>query len=204
MYMPHQDKWLPLQPGGTIPTSELDILDTTMVGTGGALGAALFAEQLASRGQPFTLKFAIDMSFADLKESPAVLIGTTRWTQELTRPLRFHIQAVGDQMKLIDSQRPDRIWSIPLKRQPAELAEGYSLVTRLLQSESGHAVLIVAGLDARNTQAAVEFLSRNDSFDVFARSAPRGWENKNFQIVLHNTIHGNSAGSLTVVASQIW
>ncbi len=196
MYMPHQDKWLPLQPGGSIPTSELGVLDTTMVGTGGALGAALFAEQLASRRQPFTLKFAIDMSFADLKESPAVLIGTSRWTQELTRPLRFHIQAVGDQMKLIDSQRPDRIWSIPLKRQPSELAEGYALVTRLLHSESGHAVLIVAGLDARNTQAAVEFLSRSDSFDVFAGSAPRGWENKNFQIVLHNTYTETPPGRL--------
>ncbi len=203
LYMPNYEKWAPFQPGSTIPASELRTLTATYVGTGGALGAALFAEQLASRGQRFSLKFGNDMSFADLKQSPAVLIGTTRWTQELTKPLRFHIQIVGDQLMMIDAQQPDRNWVIPWHQNP-ELAEGYSLVTRLLQSESGHAVLIVAGMDARNTQAAVEFLSRGSSFDLFAQSAPRGWETKNFQVVLRNTIHGNSPGSLTVLASHVW
>jgi hypothetical protein len=204
LYMPNHDKYLPLQPGGTIPTSELEVLDSSYVGTGAALGAALFAEQLATRGQHFALKFGNDISFADLKQSPAVLIGTSRWTQELTKPLRFKIQSVGDQLKMIDSQGADKNWVIPRKWESPQLAEGYSLVTRLLNSESGYAVMIVVGMDARNTQAAVEFLSRGSSFDLFAKSAPKGWENSNFQIVLHNTIHGNSAGSLDVVASHVW
>ncbi len=203
LYIPNHERWMPFRPGETIPASEIDVLTANYVGTGGALGAALFAEQLASRGQRFSLSFANDVSFADLKQSPAVLVGTTRWTQELTRPLRFHIQMAGDKLMLVDAQKPDRNWVIPL-RQTAELPEGYSLVTRLLQSESGHGVLIVAGMDARNTQAAVEFLSRSSSFDLFAQSAPRGWENKNFQVVLRNTIHGNSPGSLSVLASHVW
>ena len=203
LYMPNFEKWTPFQPGGMIPTAELHVLTATYVGSGGALGAALFAEQLATRGQRFSLKFGSDMSFADLKQSPAILIGTTRWTQELTRSLRFHIQIVGNQVKMVDAQQADRDWVIPLRQTP-ELSEGYSLVTRLLRSESGHAVLIVAGMDARNTQAAVEFLSRDSSFDLFAKSAPRGWETKNFQVVLRNTIHGNSAGSLAVMASHVW
>jgi len=203
VYMPRFEKWTPFQPGAMIPASELRVLSTTYVGTGGALGAALFAQQLTARGQTFALKFGSDMSFADLKQSPAVLIGTTRWTQELTRPLRFHIQLVEGDYSMIDAQRPDRNWVVP-RHQTPELSEGYSLVTRLLQSESGHPVLIVAGMDARNTQAAVEFLSRGSSFDLFAQSAPRGWETKNFQVVLRNTIHGNSPGSLAVMASHVW
>ena len=203
LYIPNQAKWMPFRPGAMIPASEIDVLTATYVGTGGALGAALFAEQLASRGQQFSVRFGNDVSFADLKQSPAVLVGTTRWTQELTRPLRFHIQMAGDKLILVDAQKPDRDWVIP-SHQTAELAEGYSLVTRLLQSESGQGVLIVAGMDARNTQAAVEFLSRSNSFDMFAQSAPRGWETKNFQVVLRNTIHGNSPGSLTVLASHVW
>ena len=168
------------------------------------MGAALFGEQLASRGQRFELKFGNDMSFADLKNSPAILIGTSRWTQELTKPLRFRLEVVGDQMWLIDSKRPDRNWGIPVRHQSMQLDEGYSLITRLLQSESGYAVLIVAGMDVRSTQAGVEFLSRSGSFNQFAQSAPRGWEDKNFQVVLHNTIHGNSSGSVTAVAAHFW
>jgi hypothetical protein len=203
VYMPNLEKWAPLQPGAMVPASEIKVLSTTYVGTGGALGAALFAEQLASRGQRFSLKFGNDMSFADLKQSPAILIGTTRWSQELTKPLRFHLQLTGDRLMMIDAQQTDRNWGIPFQKSLA-LSEGYSLVTRLLQSESGHAVVIVAGMDARNTQAAVEFLSRESAFDQFAHSAPRGWENKNFQVVLRNAIHGNSPGSLTVMASHVW
>ena len=144
------------------------------------------------------------MSFADLKHSPAILIGASRWTRELTKPLRFKLQVAESQMLLTDSEQPDRNWSIPVRHRATPIDEGYALVTRLLQSEDGYAVLIVAGMDVRSTQAGVEFLSRSDSFDQFAQSAPRGWENKNFQVVLHNTIHGNSSGSVTVVASHYW
>jgi len=204
LYLANPDKWLPLQPGGAIPTSELEVMASALVGTGGALGAALFGEQLVSRGQRFEVKFGDDMSFADLKHSPTILIGSSRWTQELTKPLRFRLQRVGDHVVVIDSQQSDRNWAIPVRHQSTQLNEGYSLVTRLLQSESGYAVLIVAGMDVRSTQAAVEFLSRSGSFDQFAHSAPRSWENKNFQVVLHNTIHGNSSGSVTAVASHFW
>jgi len=204
LYLANANKWLPLQPGGAIPTSDLDVMESSLVGTGGALGAALFGEQLASRGQRFELKFGDDMSFADLKHSPAILIGASRWTRELTKPLRFKLQVSENQMLLTDSEQSGRSWSIPVRHRSTQIEEGYSLVTRLLQSEAGYAVLIVAGMDVRSTQAGVEFLSRNGSFDQFARSAPRGWENENFQVVLQNTIHGNSSGSVSVVASHFW
>ena len=200
----NHEKWLPLQPGGNIPTSELEALEGSYVGSGAALGAALFAEQLASRDQKFVLKFGSDATFADLKNSPAILIGVSRWTQELNSKLRFQLRVDGERMVVVDSRRANQQWVIQRKRQSSQLVEGYSLVTRLLQSESGHPVLMVVGMDARNTQAAVEFLSRSDSFQRFAQSAPRDWARKSFQVVLHNTIHGNSPGSLVVVASEVW
>jgi hypothetical protein len=63
---------------------------------------------------------------------------------------------------------------------------------------------MIAGMDSHNTQAAVEFLTSNDVFRQFAQSAPSDWPAKNLQIVLHNPIYDNSAGSLTVVASEVW
>jgi hypothetical protein len=203
LYLANPEKWLPLQPSGAIPASEVEVMESRVVGTGGALGAALFAEQLASRKQRFVLKFGGDMTFADLKQSPAVLIGASRWTRELTRNLRFRIQGDGERTMVVDSQQPDQAWAISRRNASAARAEGYSLVTRLLRSESGYPILLAVGLDVRNTQAAVEFLSKADSFNLFARKA-RGWEDQNFQVVLYNTIHGNSPGSLTVVAWHTW
>src|SRR6185312_3527148 len=53
----HQDKWLPLTGDKAIPASELVVLRDSYVGTGGAMGAARFAEQLTRRDQKFDIKF---------------------------------------------------------------------------------------------------------------------------------------------------
>ena len=195
------NKWLPLQPGAMIPADDLVAMENSMVGTGAALGAARFAEQLALRHQPFFLKFGSDFAFSDLKSAPAILLGGFRWTQELSRSVRFRIERTDEGMTITETQPAGRSWTV---RPASGLAEGYSLVTRLMQSESGHPVMLVAGMDPRDTQAAVEFLSNDRYLDPFVKSMPADWAIKSFQAVLHNTIHGNSPGSLTVVASAVW
>ncbi|MEP6962339.1 MAG: hypothetical protein ABI995_09675 [Acidobacteriota bacterium] len=195
---------VPQQSGVSIPSDELSATDTSYVGTGGALGAARFAEQLAFRKQPFQLKFGSDVAFSDLKVSPAILLGPTRWTEDLLRPLRFRIQRGTGWHAIVDAQDQKRVWKVQIPRQASELAEGYALVSRLLNSESGHPILLVVGMDPRDTQAAVEFLSNRQLLESFAKTLPADWGERNFQVVLHNTIHGNSPGALTVVASNVW
>jgi hypothetical protein len=176
-------------------------LETSFVGTGGAFGAARFAEQLALRRQPFQLKFGSDVSFSDLKSSSAILLGSTRWSDELMRTQRFRIER-GEQVRgVVDSQMEGRRWSVPRGSEPTE---GYSIVTRLLNMETGRPILLLAGLDPRDTQAAVEFLADERLFEAFSVAAPSDWTRKNFQIVLHNRIFGKSPGSLNVVASHVW
>ena len=196
-----ENKWWPLQPGAMIPADDLVPMENSLVGTGAALGAARFAEQLALRHQPFFLKFGSDFAFSDLKSGPAILLGGFRWTQELSRSMRFRIESADERMTIADTQVAGRAWSV---RPASEPLEGYSLVTRLMQSESGHPILLVAGMDPRDTQAAVEFFSNDRYLDPFVKTMPADWANKSFQAVLHNTIHGNSPGSLTVVASAVW
>jgi hypothetical protein len=195
------EAWWPLRPGAMIPADDLHVQESSMVGTGGALGAARFAEQLALRHQPFFLKFGNDLAFSDLKGSPAILLGGSRWTRELSQSLRFRMQRGDEWITIFDTQVDGRRWSLPVTRPVSGAAEGYSLVTRLTHSESGQPVLLVVGMDPRDTQAAVEFLS---NLEPFAKSMPADWANKSFQVVLRNTIHGNSPGSLTLVASHAW
>lgn len=187
-----------------IPSSEVRWQTNYFVGTGAALGAARFAEQLAWRHQAFFIKFGSDVSFSDLNRSPAILIGsyTSPLTMEIAKKLHFRFQISSDQCCIVDSMRPSRRWCTQ-RAKAAEPAEGYALVCRLLNSDSGHPILIVAGLEARDTQAAVEFLSNQSYFDLFARSAPRDWPHRNFELVLHNSIHGAVPGAPTIVDSYI-
>ncbi len=178
--------------------------EISYVGTGGALGAARFAEQLALRHQKFELKFGKDVAFADLKHAPAILLGPSHLIPELARTLRFRIEIGERRSAIIDSQGSGREWGVPRSTWSATPAEGYSLVTRWLKSESGHPILTVAGLDPRDTQAGVEFLTNEKAFETFSESMPADWPRRSFQIVLHNSIHGNSPGSLSVVAWYAW
>lgn len=201
----HQFRWLPLDGSKAIPASELVVLRDSYVGTGGAMGAARFAEQLANRKQRFDLRFGSDVNFADLKNSPTILLGISPLTQRLTSGTRFQLQMVTEGIKIVDTKQPGRVWELPRRNFASPpRADGYSLITRFVHSASGRPLLMIAGMDSHNTQAAVEFLTQNDAFRQFVRSAPADWSTKNFQVVLHNTIYGNSAASLSVVASDVW
>jgi hypothetical protein len=201
----HQNKWLPLDGDKAIPASELVVLRDSYVGTGGAMGAARFAEQLTNRRQGFDLKFGSDVNFGDLKNSPTILVGVSLLTQQLTQGARFQLQMAAEGIKIVDSKQEDRVWELPRRNYASPpRSDGYSLITRLLHSDSRHPLLMIVGMDSHNTQAAVEFLTKNDLFRQFAQSVPSDWSTKNFQIVLHNTIYGNSAGSLAMVASEVW
>jgi hypothetical protein len=201
----HKDKWLPLRAGTAVPTAELSAMDTYYVGTGAAYGAARFAEQLALRRQAFLVKFGHDVAFSDLDNAPAILLGaySSFWTMELTQPLRFRLESDGEFQDIIDTERRDRVWRIRLVHE-SEPREGYALVTRLLKSESGWPLLMAAGMSARDTQAAVEFLVKPGSFETFAKQLPRDWARHDLQVVLHCFTHGHSPGAPVVVAWHVW
>jgi len=201
----HQSQWLPLDPAKAIPATDLVVLRDSYVGTGGAMAAARFAEQLTHRKQRFDLRFGSDASFADLKNAPTILVGVSLLTQRLTQGARFQLQMSAEGIKIVDSKQKDRVWELPRRNYASPpRADGYSLITRLIRSDSGHPLLMIAGMDSHNTQAAVEFLTQNDQLRQFTSSAPADWSNKNVQVVLHNTIYGTSAGSMKVVASEVW
>ncbi len=204
--MEHKEEWLPLRANESIPSSELQAKENYYVGVGAALGAARFAEQLSLRRQSFMLKFGSDVTFADLKQSPALLLGafTSAWTIEMTRRLRFRFETEGTQRLIVDSWPGGRRWreaNVPPVIAPED---GYALITRMVNSDAGHPLLMAAGISALDTQAAVEFLTREPYFGSFARVAPRDWIRRNFQIVIRTRIHGHSAGQPAMDASYVW
>jgi hypothetical protein len=169
------------------------------------MGAARFAEQLSAKKQNFDLKFGSDQNFADLKNAPSILIGVSPLTQRLTQGARFQLKMADEGITIADTKQKDRVWHLPRRNYSSPpRVDGYSLVTRLLHSDSGFPVMIISGMDSHNTEAAIEFLTKNDLFRQFPQSAPRDWSTRNFQVVLHNPIYDNSAGPLQIVASDVW
>jgi hypothetical protein len=196
----------PPPPTEKVPVSELRSLSNYYVGVGAAFGAARFGEQLALRHQAFDVMFGTDVAFADLGRSPAILLGgfTSAWGLEMTRTLRFRFEQLPGSLDILDGDHPDTRWRTPRWKNSADVSEGYALVSRLLHSETGRPLLIAAGVHPNDTQAAVEFLTEERYFDAFAKQAPPEWSSKNFQVVLHNNVHGHSPGSPVVVAYHVW
>lgn len=201
-----KEKWPALEKKGLLPASELGRKENYYVGVGAAFGASRFAEQLASRKQSFFLGFGSDVTFADLQRAPAILLGaySSPWSIEMTRNLRFHFEHSEDWLSVVDSRDPTRVWRIPRVKNSSETSEGYAVVSRLLNSESGQPLLIAAGMSPGDTQAAAEFITDPQYFDLFAENAAADWPKKNFQVILHNNMHGHSPGSPAIVASYVW
>jgi hypothetical protein len=173
------------------------------VGVGAAEGAAKFGEQLALRHVSFFLKFGADVSFSDLRQSPAILLGafTSPWTMDLTRDLPFHFTN-GPDFAIVGIHEPKQYWK-PARGAAGEPRIGYALVSRLLKADSGNAILMAAGIDPHDTQSAVEFLTREEYFDQFAQQAD-GWTSKNFQLVIRTSIHGHTPSSPQLVSYKTW
>lgn len=205
-------QWTPGRDGvappstGTVPVSELGSRNNYYVGVGAAFGAARFAEQLTLRRQAFYVKFGTDVAFADLGRAPAILLGgfTQVWGLEMTRTLRFRFEQLPNSLDILDGDHPATRWKTARWKNSTEVSEGYALVSRLLHSETGRPLLIAAGVHPNDTQAAVEFLTEGRYFDAFAKQAPPEWSTRNFQVVLHNNIHGHWPGSQAVVAYHVW
>lgn len=201
-------------PSPKILEARIDVATRTMehyyVGVGAAQGAALFGAILGGRKQPFQIKIGSDLSFADLRRQPAVLLGgfSSPWSVELTRRLRFRLRQLSgpeDRPAILDSRDPARIWiGDRASTASGEITQDYALVSRILDSGSGQPVITAAGLSAYGTQAATEFLSDETLISQFVQKLGAGWETKNFQVVLHCDVRGYTAGRPRVVDWHLW
>jgi len=54
------------------------------------------------------------------------------------------------------------------------------------------------------TEAAGEFITDEAALNVFERTAPRGWENRNLQIVLGMRIDGRRIVNTRILATNVW
>lgn len=168
-----------------------------------------FASMIRSHGLTYTVQGQGRTTFTDLGRGPTVLIGAfdNIWTLRLTNPLRFHFANDPGmaQVWIEDRQAPTkRDWVNSLPQGEQGSRKDYALVARFVDPNTSQPAIVVAGLGHNGTAAAGEFLLSPQSLNDFDRLAPKGWRNKNIEVVLEVLVVNGHAGPPHIDAIHIW
>jgi hypothetical protein len=203
----------PMQRPLDVPPKELDGSDLVpvynqFVGFGDMVAANEVSQMLAHRSLNVRLMLDSSVPFADLRQSPAYLIGavTNHWTMELGQSWRFRFAwtAADQRPEFIDTTPGSRReWVIP-SRDDGSTTDDYSLICRIRNSPTGHLLIVSAGLKQFGTEAAGRILADPAALGTILNQLPSGWEERNLQVVLHMKVIGNTPAQPEVVAWHVW
>jgi hypothetical protein len=175
------------------------------VAAGDVYAAVRLSALLGRMGKESQVRIGSHYSFADLRNSPAIVVGAfnNRWTMQMTSNLHFaFVEENGEPM--IREQGPaGRAWHAKFGPH-GEVAEDFGVVTRLLNSKTGQFVVSTAGTLATGTQAAGEFVSSSEYLEEALRTTAPDWVKKNLQFVVQTTVTDSVPGPPQVVAIYTW
>ena len=202
----------PVQRKIELPPNELNGSDMVpainqFVGFGDMVAANEVTQLLTRRSRTVRLMLASSIPFADLRSSQAYLIGSfsNQWTVELSHNWRFQFRWTAQHYPVfVDMQsQPPREWSIP-SGDDGSTPDDYSLICRLRNSPTGGLLIVSAGIKQFGTEAAGRILADPAALDPILSKLPRGWEDKNLQILLHMRVIGNTPAQPELVAWHVW
>jgi hypothetical protein len=207
---------VPFQRAISVPPDMLDGSDiipvnNQYVGFGDMIVATEVANMLGHRSKPARVRLASSVQFADFRKGQTLLIGaiTNRWTLELSQSWRFQFArnpgyetVIVDTMDTAPAESRKR-WRVPA-HQDGSAPEDYMLICRIRNSVTGGFLIVAAGVKQFGTEAAGRLLTDPAQLTTVLGKLPRGWEDKNLQIVLHAKVIGNTPGQPDVTAWYVW
>ena len=192
-----------------IRDEDLVLLRDRYVALDDALCLVRLTSLLERHHKPYRIRAERSMSFADLRDTPAVLIGAfdNPWTLRTGGQLRFTFtkDSEHDTGTVHDSQHPESSeWRLSQYWPNWDIPVDYAIVTRMVDTTSDRPVIIAAGLTQYGTIGAGEFLSNEEYFSEAARRLPKDWPKKNLQIVLSVPVVNRTSGRPRVLATYVW
>jgi hypothetical protein len=177
----------------------------TYLTVGDASVISQISSLLTTHRHPLDLRFGSDLSFGDLRQGSAVLIGAfnNSWTLNMTDHLRFVFDG-SDSPEVRVQDRVDKSRSWHPKLSQGKVVEDYAIVSRVVDTKTGSVFITIAGLYHPGTQAAGDFATNPRLIAEFAKQAPKDWSKKNLQLVLHTNVVNDVPDSPTVVAAHYW
>jgi hypothetical protein len=194
-----------LEPEATIRGRDIVPVTDQFVGIGNAHTAARLSALFARKGKAVEIRYANDLTFSDLRSSPAVLIGafSNLWTLEMTGKLRLVFEQ-KDGARRIRDRSGDRTWQLPNLEPDGKTPEDYAIVTRIFDSAAGQVLISAAGITQYGTRAAGEFLTDESRLDQAMSGTAPDWPQKNVQVLLETTIYKGTPGPPRVVVTHVW
>src|SRR5450432_360868 len=192
-----------------IREQDLIILADRYVALGDAVCLVHLTSLLDRYRKPYHIRGERSTSFADLRDTPAVMIGAfdNPWTLRTAGPLRFTFSkdTAHETDMVLDRQHPEnREWTLTGAWPNWDIPADYAIVSRILDTTTDRPVMIAAGITQYGTMAAGEFLSSPEYFEEAVRQFPRDWQKKNLQIVLRVPVVHRMSGRPRILATYVW
>ena len=192
-----------------IRDDDLVLLRDRYVALDDALCLVRITSLLERYRRPYRIRVERSTSFADLRDTPAVLIGAfdNPWTLRTAGQLRFTFSkdSERDIGMVHDRDHPENSewmlrnywpnWDVPID---------YAIVTRMVDTTTDRPVIIAAGLTQYGTIGAGEFLTNPQYFSEAARTLPANWQKRNLQIVLRVPVVNRISGRPRILATHLW
>jgi hypothetical protein len=193
--------FVPFAPTDTIRGADLVPADSSFVALGDVAAVSHLVANITRQNQRFQERFPNDISFAELRNNPSLLVGgfNNPMTIELTKKLRFVLRARNE---IDDTQNPSRRWILNAS-QDSHDTEDYAIVTRIAHSTDAP-MLSVAGMGQYGTLAAADFICNPTAISDMVRNLPDHWESRNLQFILHVKVVDFKVAGTEVVASYSW
>jgi hypothetical protein len=199
-----RDQILPLAPTDTIQWGDLTPVRSSGPGIGAVVAAINVSRLLTEQGIRFELRFGEEATYADMRDSPVVIIGAinTDWATQLTSESKFVFDETRAAPNIYETTGAKHIWK--MESSDGNITRDYGLITRQLSGKAGQFLVQVAGISHFGTEAASEFLANKKEFTNALHSESIDLQKKNFQIIVSTDITAGRAGPPHVVAVGSW
>jgi hypothetical protein len=193
-----------LAPDTTVKGSEITPMVDYFVNKDDAYVISGLSRIFTQLGQDDELRIGKDLTFADLRSSPAVLVGAFNnpWTLKMGADLPY---AFNDNAGLpLIQEKANPAHAFRPEAQGRLGTHDFAIIARLLTSKTGQPLVIIAGTGMSGTEAAGRILYDDATLKTLLARAPKDWSRKNLEFVLETDLVDGSSSQPHVVASKSW
>jgi hypothetical protein len=187
-----------------VTPEDFTLLNDQFVGGGDLIAVSRLSAMLTRMQRQYQVRVGSEVSFHDLRVSPAILVGYsyTRW-KEISSEMRYFIDGSRRPVVITDNGAATK-WALPNLPADRRTTEDYAIVSRVFHPDT-HAMLVeLAGITQYGTDAAADLVTNGDLLAEALRNAPKGWRDKNLQLVLQLKVISGAPTPPKVVASHFW
>jgi hypothetical protein len=192
------------------------LLTDQFVGGGDLIAVSRLASMLTRIRRPYRVRVGSQVSFADLRGGPAILVGYsyTHW-KEISRQMRYFIDGARRPVGITDNGEATE-WILPALPPDRHTDEDYAIVSRVFHPDTHEMLVELAGITQYGTDAASDLVTNPDLMAEALtggpatpggsrlQPAPADWQKKNLQLVLHVKVIAGAPSSPQVVGRYFW